>query len=488
MIKKSNPFKIKHKLHRAIAQYRLDGKKVNEFESVIDAAIANGTYRSSIRKVATRKLKQLHGFVYRYRGDNYKGEYATLSWEKPVTQYSVEGKKIGHYPSVKEASLKTGIDANTISKCALRKYRLGSGYVWRYQGDTYAGEYKNKIKNKAKPIVQYSLEGKKLARFTSVNQASLETGFSASTLLDCALKRTKVSHGFVWRFEGDSYDGSYKYYHRGKPVTQFTLQGKKIRTYPTIEAAAEATGLTSDNIQKNVKGENKTAGGFVWKNATKKEILSVPAWTSKRSNYVTKLKEIVQYTLDGKKVAFYSSVTDAAKSCKISPSNIYQVLDKPTLTASGFVWRTKGNPYKGELVKQPSLNKARLVTQYDLKGKKIRVFKSTKEVERETGISSSTVSAVANGKLKTTGGFIWQYGNGPKKIDIEAYRIINQEKRPVIKYSLEGQRLKEYASMLEASKVEGISINRITSVVNGKAKSAGGYYWKLKNGASRSIL
>ncbi len=468
---------------RPIIQYALNGKKIKEFESVAQAAKSNNTDRGNIRNTAAKKSKQLNGFVYRYKGDRYKGEYANLSSNKIVTQYSVEGKKIAVYPSVKEASLKTGIDADTISRCALRKTRVSHGFVWRYEGDAYSGEYKGKIKNKAKPVIQFKLDGKKVATFSSVNQASIETGFSSATLLDCASKRTKVSHGFVWRFEGEPYKGEYRFYQRGKPVTQHTLEGKRIRTYHSIEIAAHATGLTPDNIQKNVKGENKTAGGFIWRNARSREIKELSAFQA--STYKTnamKMKAITRYSLEGQKIAAYSSISEAARHLKTSSSTICFALDKPNRTALGYVWRTKGNGYDGALAGKSS---SKVVTQYNPEGEKINVFQSTKEAEKKTGIPSSTISAVANGKLKTTGGFIWQYGDGKKSININAYyassrNILAKISKPVIKYSLEGKRIAAYPSIAAAARAEKISVSRISSAINGKTKSAIGHLWKLK--------
>jgi hypothetical protein len=471
---------------RPVVQYTLDGKAVHEYESIGQAAKLTGAHRASIRSVVVKRTRQLHGFVYRFKGDRYKGEHAAFSWEKQVTQYSVEGKKIAVYPSVKEASIKTGIDANTISKCALRKFRLGSGYVWRYPGDTYRGEFKGKITNRARAITQYSLDGKRIADYASANIASLQTGFSAATLLDCANKKTKVSHGFVWRFNNGTYKGEYKNYQRGKPVTQFTKEGKKISSYPSIEAAARASGLTPDNIHKNVKGENKTAGGFVWRNATRAEVESLPAFEPTR--YTRQRvwgRAIVQYSLEGKMLAHYAGIAEAARACKMNASNISSALDKES-TSGGYVWRTKGNRYYGELVRSPHSNKARVVTQYSLQGRKIRVFKSTKEAEAHTNVSSGTISAVANGKLKTTGGFIWQYGDGPKRIDVNAYlassrEIVRRISKPVVKYSLEGKLLDEYPSISAAARAEGVSVNRISSAINGQTKSSIGFFWRLKN-------
>jgi hypothetical protein len=470
---------------RAIVKYSLAGKKIAEYESVIEAAVANDSHRGSIRQVATKKFKQLDGFVYRYKGDGYGGEFADFAWEKQVTQYTLEGKKLTAFESVKGAAEHTGIDANTISKCALFKCRLAGGYVWRYEGDRYAGEYRHEIKNMPRPMVQYALDGKKIAEYSSVNQAAAATGFSAATLLACAHKKANVSHGFVWRFQGEEYRGQYKHHRVGIPVTQWTLTGKKVQSFSTIKAAAENTGLTEANIQKNVQGANYTAGGFVWKKATEDEAQKLPHRQEQGlKKPLAPGTEIVQYSLDGKKIAHYNSVAQAARKTGIAVSGISLSLRLPTRLAGGFVWRVKGNRYYGRLAKDRPANKAKVVTQYDLQGRKLHVYQSTRQAEKETGVSSSTISAVAMGKLKTSGNFIWLYGNSKRRISVDEYfgpgnNGSSRPGKPVAKYSLEGELLATYPSITLAAQAEQISIQRISAAINGRSKSAVGYLWRV---------
>lgn len=470
---------------RPVIKYSLDGKRIAEYTSLAEAAQKNNTHRGTIRTVVQKKLKLLHGFVYRFKGDPYKGEYRDFSYEKKVTQYSIEGKKINVYPSVKVAASKTGGDPDTISKCALHKTMTCGGYVWRYDGDIYRGEYKDRIKSKPRPIVQYSLAGKKIAQFESVTEASQKTGFNVSTLLDCAHKRSKTSHGLVWRFVGDAYKGEYSNHRIGKPVTQYTLEGKKLNVYPTIEEAARATGLTAANIQKNTSGSNKTAGGYIWKFSQAQEVKKLEAvpksYKDRKSIAGT---EVIQYSIDGNRLRVYCAISEAAKSCGLHASNISFALNKTDRTAGNYVWRTKGNIYRGALAKMPRANQAKPVTQYNMKGHKIRTYESARQAEKITGISSGTISFVARGKLKSTGGYIWLYDSTVNKIDVDKHysdtaKNIIRNSKAVGMYSLEGKLLKLYPSIRVAAKKEGINANRISSVINGHSKSAGGFLWRL---------
>jgi hypothetical protein len=103
---------------------------------------------------------------------------------------------------------------------------------------------------------------------------------------------------------------------------------------------------------------------------------------------------------------------------------------------------------------------------------------------RRRGIAS--ISAVARGRLKSSGGYIWLYDSNAKRINVEEHYAFTRESiqrnsKSVAKYSLEGDLLKTYPSISVAGKEEGISPKRISSVINGHSKSAGGFLWrKLK--------
>lgn len=52
---------------------------------------------------------------------------------------------------------------------------------------------------------------------------------------------------------------------KGKPVNQFSLDGKLISTYKSIKEAAVHNNIDKCNIGSVCKGIRKSAGGFIWK-------------------------------------------------------------------------------------------------------------------------------------------------------------------------------------------------------------------------------
>lgn len=231
---------------------------------------------------------------------------------------------------------------------------------------------------------------------------------------------------------------------------------------------------------------NYTAGGFVWKKATKSEVQKLP---HRRVQGIKKplapCTEIVQYSLDGKKISRYNSIAQAARETGITVSGISLSLRLPSRLAGSFVWRVKGDRYYGGLAKDRPANGPKVVTQYDLQGRRLHVYQSARQAGKETDVSSSTISAVAKGRLKTSGNFIWLYGGGKRRIDMNEYfgRGNNGASHPgksVAKYSLEGELLATYPSITLAAEAEQISPKRISSAINGRTKSAVGYLWRVK--------
>jgi hypothetical protein len=122
------------------------------------------------------------------------------------------------------------------------------------------------------------------------------------------------------------------------------------------------------------------------------------------------------------------------------------------------------------------------VSQYNMKGKKLRTFSSAAEAERATGIFASSVGKVASGEDIRAGGFIWRWGKAPA-IDVEAFRkkkraaYVKKYGQKVTQYDLSGRKVAQYPGVREASEATGTHINAINKVLKGEYKSAKGSFW-----------
>lgn len=69
----------------------------------------------------------------------------------------------------------------------------------------------------------------------------------------------------------------------------------------------------------------------------------------------------------------------------------------------------KYNNNYGTRIQRVSEKLSKTVCQYSLDGKLIKVWPSTREIERQTGFAQTNISACCNGKHSKAYGFIWKY-------------------------------------------------------------------------------
>jgi hypothetical protein len=56
-----------------------------------------------------------------------------------------------------------------------------------------------KVKTNTTPVNQFGLDGKYIASFDSIKEASKETGISYVTICSCVNGKLKSAGGFMWR-------------------------------------------------------------------------------------------------------------------------------------------------------------------------------------------------------------------------------------------------------------------------------------------------
>lgn len=102
-----------------------------------------------------------------------------------------------------------------------------------------------------------------------------------------------------------------------KEVNQYTLEGILINTFPSLKIAMQETGISQ--IAACCRGERRTAGGYQWR--YKKDVIdqtSIPECEAPKSAK----RAVIQYDENGKEIARYESIAQAARNNNISPSGI----------------------------------------------------------------------------------------------------------------------------------------------------------------------
>jgi hypothetical protein len=126
---------------------------------------------------------------------------------------------------------------------------------------------------------------------------------------------------------------------------------------------------------------------------------------------------------------------------------------------------------------------AQAVRQYDTNGNFIKEYDTITNASKATGACISKITAVAKGKRKTAGGFVWKYSND-KGITFNHKNVTYKKPttKPVLQCDLNGTVIKEFQSVAEAARENNLNRENIIACLKGRIKSAYGYKWNYKYG------
>lgn len=131
--------------------------------------------------------------------------------------------------------------------------------------------------------------------------------------------------------------------HVAKPVYKYNLDGMFIAAYPSITEAAIQNGhKTSGTISQCCLGNIKTAYGFQWSFEYKDRLEPVKTKYQRCSESMTngKLsKKVGQYSIDGKLIKVWPSMSEASRQMNISVPDIVRCCRGRRKTRKGFVWK-----------------------------------------------------------------------------------------------------------------------------------------------------
>jgi ABC-type transporter MlaC component len=201
-----------------------------------------------------------------------------------------------------------------------------------------------------------------------------------------------------------------------KKVSQYTLEGKKVKTYPSTAAAQRATGILRHSIGQVAALKGISAGGFVWRWGNDKRVDIKSLKDARRNEYRKKYgQKVTQYDMKGNKIASYSSLQDAEAASGVLASSIRFVVEGTYKSAGGYFWK-KG--YGKKKINQPhrywgkvasAQARFKKVKQFTLEGKYLRTFSSLKEAAHYLGIHRTGIGAACKGKQKICGGYRWRF-------------------------------------------------------------------------------
>lgn len=245
-------------------------------------------------------------------------------------------------------------EAKIVEKKLIKRYKttdLQFGYNRTAGGDSQRHGYKlsNKEKQKRsnckyceslkKDIDCYDLEGNFIKTFHGYKEAYEETGVPKSNIIQSAQQKIGRAKEYMFRFHKEDCETKIKPYEQpvyseGKEVNQYSLDGIYIKTFKNQLEAERQTDVSCSGISACCLGKCKTYGGYIWlfNEGNTNNI-------SPRKNKIAP-KTIVQRTLEGEKIAVFSSMKEASRQTEISYDVIRHYIDGTRKSGGGFLWES----------------------------------------------------------------------------------------------------------------------------------------------------
>lgn len=120
----------------------------------------------------------------------------------------------------------------------------------------------------------------------------------------------------------------------GKPVCQYSIDGRLVATYPSAREATRQLGTSYKAIYKCCNGQAIIVNGFIWRYLGEDfcKFKTVPEID------VTK-KRVKQYDKNMNFIKEYPTITEASKETGVTLSNISMCLHNQRNSAGGYLWK-----------------------------------------------------------------------------------------------------------------------------------------------------
>lgn len=187
-----------------------------------------------------------------------------------------------------------------------------------------------------------------------------------------------------------------------KTVYMFDLNGNYLRSFKSARDAAsyiqpENQDSARTAIKNNCLGQTSSSFGYFW------------SYTKKFTYSNDRIREIAQYTINGKFLRTFKSITDAEVS--LSLNSIQQAIVKKG-SSGGFQWRY----FEGDTSDIPTLvnvktkNNHLPIVMLDKENNIIKEFNCVKQcISEYPELSASQINRVLNKTIKSHKGYLFRY-------------------------------------------------------------------------------
>lgn len=300
---------------------------------------------------------------------------------KPVTQYDANGKKIATFQDAKHASAATGVSPQYISGASTSGKRMAGGYYWRY-GDPKLQINVLKFKKHSTPVSEAEKDfpnhhylNRSIKNIRNEKWKVIKGFEGLYAVSDHGrvkslrfLKQVNTSKGNETRFwtsefimkQGlsktyNNYIKKPSYYltivlHKGRTGSTYLVSRLVYETFGKDKHALAAKSVIhkdEDNLNNHISNLTAATQAEIKKSSYSKDRRKshFASLTQKERQKYTKLaiqankKPVMQYGLQGKRIARFDSIAAAAKAAGISESTLSNAASGRLQTAGGYIWR-----------------------------------------------------------------------------------------------------------------------------------------------------
>ncbi|SNR68722.1 group I intron endonuclease [Lutibacter agarilyticus] len=180
---------------------RAERKESGKFQEAISTyGIEAFTWEQIDTALSVDELAQLEQkYIYEFNSkkDGYNNSIGG-EFKKTVYQYNIlDGKLLNTYTCLTDAGNAVNATKQCISATCLSVNNTLKGYYWSYE---YKEPYSPKKDKRRKEVLQLNLEGKLINKFSSVAEASRNTGISKSCITRVCRKEREKSGGYIWKY------------------------------------------------------------------------------------------------------------------------------------------------------------------------------------------------------------------------------------------------------------------------------------------------
>lgn len=198
--------------------------------------------------------------------------------------------------------------------------------------------------------------------------------------------------GYNMNFGGSGNNGY------GKPVCQYSLDGKYIKTFPSAaEAEREIRGKEGTSITNCCYGRILSWCGYMWR---------FEGDTPPQPYKDTREKEVSQYGLDGNFIKTFDSMALAAKEMGCYKTQISQCCRNRTGSCYGYQWRFAEDSPPDKYIHHKN---ARKILQFTADGKFVAQYPSRAEAAEAMKVAKGYISHCCKTGGIGVRGYIWAY-------------------------------------------------------------------------------